>query len=101
MAYDVKLTWHELSPDMFPKEVQALGEKARKSRQQAAADTAAYDAAIQSFAPRIQVPNLTGNMVPLINVGYEMVISHRFGKLTVAATVKGKAKTAKTSAVLA
>ncbi len=101
MANELKLKWHELNAEMFPKDVQQAIALARECRKEASLMTAKADALIQAYAPRIQVPNLTGNMVPLVQDGHGMVISHRFGKLTVASAPKGEAKTAKSNAVLA
>jgi hypothetical protein len=101
MATELKLKWHELNAEMFPKNVQQAIAEARIARQKAAELTAAADKLIQTFAGRIQVPNLTGTMVPLVSDGLEMVISHRFGKLTVAAAPKSAAKASKSNAVLA
>ncbi len=96
-----KLKWHELNASMFPKNVQDAIAAARNARKVAAELTAKADELLQGFAPRIQVPNLTGTMVALVQDGHGMVISHRFGKLTVASAPKGEAKTAKSNAVLA
>ncbi len=101
MAEQLKLKWHELDAAMFPKDVQAAIAKAREARKVAAELTGAADKLIQGYAARIQVPNLTGTMVALVQDGHGMVISHRFGKLTVASAPKGEAKTAKSNAVLA
>jgi hypothetical protein len=101
MANEVKLKWHELNAEMFPKNVQQAIADARKARQAAAELTAKADELLQSFAGRIQVPNLTGNMVPLVTDGLSMVISHRFGKLTVAAAPKEEKAKGKSKAVLA
>lgn len=101
MATETKLKWHELDASIFPKEVQAAIAKAREARKVAAELTAKADEMLQTFAPRIQVPNLTGTMVPLVQDGHAMVISHRFGKLTVASAPKGEAKSVKSAAVLA
>ncbi len=97
MVNAVKLAWFELSADMFPKEVQAALAKAAKAREEAAKATKAADDMLQTFAGRIQVPNLTGGQRALLGQGESMVISHRFGKLSVAATTaeKKKASTAK------
>ncbi len=92
MANETKLAWFDLSADMFPKEVQAALAKASEARKVAAAATVAADTLLQTFAPRIQVPNLTGGQRPLLGTGESMVISHRFGKLSVAATVKEERK---------
>jgi hypothetical protein len=100
MANETKLAWHELSADMFPKNVQDAIAAARKARQTAAELTATADKLLQTFAPRIQVPNMTGTMVPLVQPGHEMVISHRFGKLTVASAPKGAEKANKSKAAL-
>jgi hypothetical protein len=102
MANEVKLNWVELDAAMFPKEVQAALSKASAARKIAADATKVADDMLQTFATRIQVPNLTGTPVPLLSAGQSMVISHRFGKLTVAATDETKkAKTVKTTASLA
>lgn len=101
MVNELKLKWHELSPAMFPKAVQEAIALATLARQDAAKATKAVDDLLQGFAGRIQVPNLTGTMVPLVTDGTEMVISHRFGKLTVAAAPKTAKAAAKTNAVLA
>jgi len=95
MANELKLKWHELSPEMFPKNVQEAITKARVARQNAAILTAAADQLIQGFASRIAVEG-----VKLLGNDQEMVISHRFGKLTVAAAPKSEAKASKSKAAL-
>ena len=87
MANETKLAWFELEASMFPQAVQDALETAATARQLAAEATKEADDMLQTFAPRIQVPNLTGGQRPLLAKGESMVISHRFGKLSVAATV--------------
>jgi hypothetical protein len=87
-----KLAWFDLDAAMFPKEVKAQLDKAAEARKVAAIETKKADDMIQTFAPRIQVPNLTGGQRKLLSDGESMVISHRFGKLSVAATTTEKKK---------
>lgn len=89
-----KLSWFELNASMFPQKVQDALATAAAARQEAAIATKAADDMLQTFAPRIQVPNLTGGQRKLLAEGETMVISHRFGKLSVAAT-KAETKKAK------
>lgn len=101
MANDIKLAWFDLDPAMFPKAVQEALNKAADARKRAAEATKAADDMLQGFAARIQVPNVTGGQRALLATGESMVISHRFGKLSVAATTteKPKAKSAKSASL--
>ncbi len=102
MANETKLAWFELEASMFPKNVQEALAKATAARKMASEATAAVDTLLQTFAPRIQVPVVDGDKVTgkraLLATGESMVISHRFGKLSVAATL-AETKKAKASKV--
>lgn len=74
-----KLKWHSLDPAIFPANVQKAITHARDARAVAAKATDEASKMIQTFAPRIAVEG-----VKVLQEGEVLVVSFRFGKLTVA-----------------
>lgn len=89
------LVWFDLEASAFDPATKALIETADKARKAAAIATAACDKAIK--AKRL----LTAQGEPIQMPGEELIVSHRFGKLTCASAVPMRKAASKNQGVVA
>lgn len=93
-----KLKWHVVNPSIFPAETQAAINKAieaRKAVNESKLMLAAREAekaantAIAAIGGRIAVPDESGSLVKVLRDGESLLVSLKWGKVTVASAPKG------------